>query len=89
MIPYICSRTAIGIFIGRDRAAWQPMTREDVLRLRDIDSEIDGHPNPAEGFPFFPTATGSLGQRLSIAAADTLRNCRCGSVVKKGRAYDA
>ena len=44
------------------------MTREDALRLRDIDSEIDGHPNLAEGFPFFPAATGSFGQGLSVAA---------------------
>jgi transketolase len=58
----------LGIAIGRDRAAWRPMTREDALRLRDIGSEIDGHPNPAEGFPFFPAATGSLGQGLSNAA---------------------
>ena len=58
----------LGIAIGRDRAAWQPMTREDALRFRDIGSEIDGHPKPAEGFPFFPAATGSLGQGLSIAA---------------------
>jgi len=43
------------------------MTRDDALRLRTIDSAIDGHPNPAEGFPFFPAATGSLGQGLSIA----------------------
>ena len=44
------------------------MTIEDGMQLRDIDSEIDGHPNPAEGFPFFPAATGSLGQGLSISA---------------------
>ena len=44
------------------------MTIDDAMRLRAIDSEIDGHPNPAEGFPFFPAATGSLGQGLSIAA---------------------
>jgi transketolase len=58
----------LGIAIGRNRQQRRPMTREDALRLRDIDSEIDGHPNPAEGFPFFPAATGSLGQGLSIAA---------------------
>lgn len=46
----------------------RPMTRDDALTLRSIDSPIDGHPNPAEGFPFFPAATGSLGQGLSIAA---------------------
>jgi transketolase len=67
--PIIYAAAAdLGIVIGRDRAAWRPMTREDALRLRDIGSEIDGHPNPAEGFPFFPAATGSLGQGLSIAA---------------------
>jgi hypothetical protein len=67
--PIIYAAAAdLGIAIGRDRAAWRPMTRQDALRLRDIESEIDGHPNPAEGFPFFPAATGSLGQGLSIAA---------------------
>ena len=57
----------LGIAIGRERAAWRPMTRQDAPRFMDIDSEIDGHPNPAEGFPFFPAATGSLGQGLSVA----------------------
>ena len=67
--PIIYAAAAdLGIAIGRDRAAWRPMTRDDALRLRDIESEIDGHPNPAEGFPFFPAATGSLGQGLSVAA---------------------
>lgn len=46
----------------------RPMTRDDALSLREIDSPVDGHPNPAEGFPFFPAATGSLGQGLSVAA---------------------
>jgi len=41
---------------------------EDALTLRDADSVLDGHPNPAIGFPFFDAATGSLGQGLSIAA---------------------
>lgn len=57
----------IGLRIGR-QGQWRRMTRSDAMRLRAIDSEIDGHPNPAEGFPFFPAATGSLGQGLSIAA---------------------
>src|SRR5919204_4808826 len=57
----------LGIAIGKDPEHRRPMTRDDALRLRAIDSEIDGHPNPAEGFPFFPAATGSLGQGLSIA----------------------
>ncbi len=44
------------------------MTWDDTRRLRAIDSPIEGHPNPAEGFGFFPAPTGSLGQGLSIAA---------------------
>jgi hypothetical protein len=39
--------TDLGIAIGLNREHWQPMTREDALRLRDIPSELDGHPNPA------------------------------------------
>ena len=38
------------------------MTVDDLMTLREIDSPIDGHPNPALGFPFFDAATGSLGQ---------------------------
>jgi transketolase len=57
----------LGLRIGRDPTQVRRMTQEDALALRDITSEIDGHPNPAEGFPFFPAATGSLGQGLSIA----------------------
>jgi transketolase len=41
---------------------------EDALSLRAADSVLDGHPNPAIGFPFFDSATGSLGQGLSSAA---------------------
>jgi transketolase len=40
----------------------------DATSLRAADSVLDGHPNPAIGFPFFDTATGSLGQGLSAAA---------------------
>src|SRR5436190_6600584 len=53
---------------SHDRSAGRPMTREDVMRLREIDSPIDGHPNPQVGVPFFDAATGSLGQGLSVAA---------------------
>lgn len=48
---------------GRAKA----MDVADLLTLRDIGSLIDGHPNPALGFPFFDAATGSLGQGLSVA----------------------
>ncbi len=41
---------------------------EDAMTLRAADSVLDGHPNPAIGFPFFDSATGSLGQGLSAAA---------------------
>lgn len=40
----------------------------DVDTLRELTSVLDGHPNPAEGFPFFDAATGSLGQGLSVGA---------------------
>ena len=41
---------------------------DDALTLRDADSVLDGHPNPAIGFPLFDAATGSLGQGLSVSA---------------------
>jgi transketolase len=66
--PIIYAAAAdLGLVIGKDPQHWRPMTRDDALQLRAITSAIDGHPNPAEGFPFFPAATGSLGQGLSIA----------------------
>jgi transketolase len=40
---------------------------DDALTLREADSVLDGHPNPAIGFPFFDAATGSLGMGLSVA----------------------
>jgi len=44
------------------------LTFDDALTLRRHESLLDGHPNPARGFPFFDAATGSLGQGLSVAA---------------------
>lgn len=41
---------------------------DDLSKLRELHSVLDGHPNPAEGFPFFDAATGSLGQGLSVGA---------------------
>ena len=40
----------LGLAIGKGPEHRRPMTRDDALRLRAIDSEIDGHPNPAERF---------------------------------------
>ena len=68
-VPIVYAAAAdLGIYIGKDKESRRPMTREDAMTLRAIDSLIDGHPNPIEGFPFFDTATGSLGQGLSHAA---------------------
>lgn len=66
-VPIVYAACAdLGVHIGKTQL--RPMTREDALKLRELDSEVDGHPNPLEGFPFFDTATGSLGQGLSTAA---------------------
>ncbi len=59
---------AMFIPLGKGRESARPMTREDAMSLRAIDSSIDGHPNPMLGVPFFDAATGSLGQGLSVAA---------------------
>jgi len=67
-VPIVYAACAdLGVMIGKKDKTWK-MTREDALKLRDIASPVDGHPNPVEGFPFFDAATGSLGQGLSVAA---------------------
>jgi transketolase len=67
-VPIIYAACAdLGVSIVKDGQT-TAMTRDDALALRAIESPVDGHPNPAEGFPFFDAATGSLGQGLSIAA---------------------
>src|SRR5213078_4301284 len=68
-VPIIYAAYAdIGGVIGKTKAEARPMTREDALSLRAIESPIDGHPHPQVGFPFADAATGSLGQGLSVAA---------------------
>jgi len=50
-------------------AAWKEAglySRDDLLTLRKIDSDLEGHPTPR--LPFVDVATGSLGQGLSSAA---------------------
>ncbi|MBC7834996.1 MAG: transketolase [Phycisphaerales bacterium] len=67
-VPIIYAAAAkLGVSIGKGESR-RKMTVEDAMKLRTADSEIDGHPNPMEGFPFFDAATGSLGQGLSVAA---------------------
>ncbi len=66
-VPIVYAACAdLGVTISPDGAR-RAMTRDDLMSLRDIASPIDGHPNPALGFPFFDAATGSLGQGLSVA----------------------
>ena len=68
-VPIIYAAYAdLGGAIGRTREESRPMTRQDALTLRAIESPIDGHPHPQVGFHFFDAATGSLGQGLSVAA---------------------
>lgn len=50
-------------------AAWEEaglLSHDDVLSLRKVDSDIEGHPTPR--LSFIDVATGSLGQGLSCAA---------------------
>ncbi len=58
----------LGIRVGKDPENMRALKPEDAKTLREWHSELDGHPNPMEGFPFFDAATGSLGQGLSVAA---------------------
>src|SRR5262249_45903078 len=58
----------LGVVVGKDPEKRRKLTMADTRKLREADSELDGHPNPMEGFPFFDAATGSLGQGLSVAA---------------------
>ena len=58
----------LGVVVGKDPEKRRKLQMTDLRKLREADSELDGHPNPMEGFPFFDAATGSLGQGLSVAA---------------------
>ncbi len=68
-VPIVYAACAkLGVMYGKDPEKRRPLTVEDLKKLREAASELDGHPNPMEGFPFFDAATGSLGQGLSVAA---------------------
>jgi len=58
----------MGGLVGKTRDRTHTLTAHELDTLRNVDSVLDGHPNPAEGFPFFDAATGSLGQGLSVGA---------------------
>ncbi len=68
-VPIVYAAYAdLGGAVGKHPGDTRPLTVDDLITLRELDSVLDGHPNPAEGFPFFDAATGSLGQGLSVAA---------------------
>lgn len=68
-VPIVYAAWAdIGGVVGNSPDEARKLSIEDVDSLRAVDSVLDGHPNPAEGFPFFDAATGSLGMGLSVAA---------------------
>jgi transketolase len=61
-------------------AAWAAagaFPREDLLQLRSITSDLEGHPTPR--LPFVDVATGSLGQGLAAGVGIALNARRIGS----------
>lgn len=61
-------------------AAWAAagaFPREDVMQLRNITTDLEGHPTPR--LPFVDVATGSLGQGLAAGVGIALNARRIGS----------
>ena len=61
-------------------AAWAEaglFPRDELLKLRRIDSDLEGHPTPR--LPFVDVATGSLGQGICAAIGIALNARRIGS----------
>jgi transketolase len=61
-------------------AAWAEagfLKRDDLLNLRRLDSDLEGHPTPR--LPFVDVATGSLGQGLCAGVGIALNARRIGS----------
>jgi transketolase len=61
-------------------AAWAEagfIPREELLRLREFTSDLEGHPTPR--LPFVDVATGSLGQGLCAGIGIALNAARIGS----------
>jgi transketolase len=64
-------------------AAWAEaglFPREELLKLRRIDSDLEGHPTPR--LPFVDVATGSLGQGICAAVGIALNARRIGSAYR-------
>jgi transketolase len=61
-------------------AAWAEagfISREELLKLRELSSDLEGHPTPR--LPFVDVATGSLGQGLCAGLGMALNAARIGS----------
>ena len=72
-VPIVYAAYAdLGGTVGTCPCDKRSLTLDDLKTLRELDSVLDGHPNPHEGFPFFDAATGSLGQGISVAAGLSL-----------------
>ncbi len=68
-VPIVYAAYAdLGGMVGKTESEKTLLKVDDLNTLRELSSVLDGHPNPAEGVPFFDAATGSLGQGLSVAA---------------------
>ncbi|MBS0195486.1 MAG: transketolase [Planctomycetes bacterium] len=68
-VPAVYAACAeLSVAFGKDPKARRKLRPDELKNLRSLGSELEGHPNPMEGFPFFDAATGSLGQGLSVAA---------------------
>jgi transketolase len=89
----------LGGVAGTQNRPWE-LSFADAFSLREASSVLDGHPNPAVGFPFFDAATGSLGQGLSVAAglacgarldgSDKKIYCLCGDgESREGQVWEA
>jgi len=64
-------------------AAWAEVgffPREELLNLRRIDSDLEGHPTPR--LPFVDVATGSLGQGLAAGVGMALNARRIGAAYR-------
>ncbi len=68
-VPIVYAAYAdLGGAVGDTHGQRRALRVDELSGLRELKSVLDGHPNPAEGFPFFDAATGSLGQGLSVGA---------------------
>jgi len=67
-VPIVYAAAASLGMVVEENGERRKLTIEDLDTLREASSVLEGHPSPAEGFPFFDVATGSLGMGLSAAA---------------------